>query len=138
MANSVQTQILEDGDRNVVVKLVGILDTSNVSLTTLLDPATLTSVNTSGLNSQKAETLAIKKVTFDIEDGLAVNLYWDATTDVPIWRFTGRAMANAEFVGFLQNNAGAGKTGKILYDTDGYSSGVLSFSLLIECIKQWT
>jgi len=138
MANSVQTQILEDGDRNVVVKLVGILDTSNVSLTTLLDPATLTSVNTSGLNSQKAETLAIKKVTFDIEDGLAVNLYWDATTDVPIWRFTGRAMANAEFVGFLQNNAGAGKTGKILYDTDGYSSGVLSFSLLIECIKQWS
>ena len=138
MANSVQTQILEDGDRNVVVKLVGILDTSNVSLTTLLDPATLTSVNTSGLNSQKAETLAIKKVTFDIEDGLAVNLYWDADSDVPIWRFTGRAMANAEFIGFLQNNAGAGKTGKILYDTDGYSSGVLSFSLLIECIKQWS
>jgi hypothetical protein len=138
MANSVQTQILEDGDRNVVVKLVGILDTSDVSLTTLLDPATLTSVNTSGLNSQKAQTLAIKKVLFDIEDGLAVNLYWDADTDVPIWRFTGRAMANAEFVGFLQNNAGTGKTGKILYDTDGYSTGKLSFSLLIECIKQWS
>lgn len=138
MANSVQIQILEDGDRNVVAKLVGILDTSDVSLTTLLDPATLASVNTSGLNPQKAATLAIKKVTFDIEDGLAVNLYWDATTDVPIWRFTGRAMANAEFIGFLQNNAGAGKNGKILYDTDGYTSGKVSFSLLIECIKQWS
>jgi len=138
MANSVQTQILEDGDRNVVVKLIGILDTSNVSLATLLDPATLASVNTSGLNSQKAATLAIKKVTFDIEDGLAVNLYWDATTDVPIWRFTGRSKVNADFVGFLQNNAGSGVTGKILYDTDGYTSGLASFSLLIECIKQWS
>ena len=138
MANVTSIQILEDGDRNVVAKLVGILDTSDVSLTTLLDPATLESVNTTGLNSQKATALAIKKVTFDIEDGLAVNFYWDATTDVPIWRFTGRAMANAEFVGYLQNNAGAGKTGKILYDTDGFSSGPVSFSLLIECIKQWS
>lgn len=138
MANITSIQILEDGDRNVVAKLVGILDTSDVSKTTLLDPATLTSVNTSGLNPQKAESLAIKKVTFDIEDGLAVNFYWDATTDVPIWRFTGRAMANAEFVGYLQNNAGAGKTGAILYDTDGFTSGPVSFSLLIECIKQWS
>jgi hypothetical protein len=43
-----------------------------------------------------------------------------------------------EQVGFLQNNAGAGVNGKVLYDTDGYSSGSLSFSLLIECIKQWS
>lgn len=138
MANVTSIQILEDGDRNVVAKLVGILDTSDVSKTTLLDPATLTSVNASGLNSQKATTLAIKKVTFDIEDGLAVNLYWDADVDVPIWRFTGRAMANAEFVGYLQNNAGTGKTGKIMYDTDGYTSAPVSFSLLIECVKQWS
>jgi hypothetical protein len=138
MANVTSIQILEDGDRNVIAKLVGKLDTSNVSLTTLLDPATLTSVNTSGLNPQKASTLAIETVTFDIEDGLAVNLYWDATTDVTIWRFVGRGFVMGEPIGFLQNNSGAGVTGKVLYDTDGYSSGSLSFSLLIECIKQWS
>jgi hypothetical protein len=43
-----------------------------------------------------------------------------------------------EHIGFLQNNAGTGVNGKVLYDTDGYSSGSLSFSLLIECIKQWS
>lgn len=53
MANVTSIQILEDGDRNVVAKLIGRLDTSNVSITTLLDPATLASVNASGLNSQK-------------------------------------------------------------------------------------
>lgn len=138
MANTTSIQILEDGDRNVIAKLVGQLDTSNLSLTTLLDPATLTSVNTSGLNPQKASTLAIESVVFDIEDGLVVNLYWDATTDVPIWRFSGRDKMNAEFTGFLQNNAGAGKTGKILVDTTGYTSGTKSFTLLIQCIKQWS
>jgi hypothetical protein len=138
MANSVQIQTLVDSERNLVVKLVGILDTSNVSLATLIDPALLASVNSTGLNSQKPTKVAIKKVTYDVEDGLAVNLYWDATADVPIWRFVGRGFVMGEHIGFLQNNAGAGVTGKVLYDTDGYSSGSLSFSLLIECIKQWS
>jgi len=138
MANSVQIQTLVDSERNLVVKLVGILDTSNVSLATLIDPALVAAVNASGLNSQQPTKIAIKKVTYDVEDGLAVNLYWDATADVPIWRFVGRGFVMGEHIGFLQNNAGAGVTGKVLYDTDGYSSGSLSFSLLIECIKQWT
>lgn len=138
MANVTSIQILEDGDRNVVVKLIGKLDTSNVSLATLLDPATLESVNASSMNPQKATSLAIETVTFDIQDGLVVALYWDADTDVPIWYFSGRDKMNLEFTNFLQNNAGAGKTGKILYDTSGYSSGTLTFSLVVQCIKQWS
>lgn len=138
MANVTSIQILEDGDRNVVAKLTGKLDTSNVSLTTLLDPATLADVNASTLSPQKATTLAIESVIFDIQDGLVVGLYWDANTDVPIWYFTGRDKMNMEFTNFLQNNAGTGKTGKILYDTSGYTSGTLTFSLVIQCIKQWS
>jgi len=138
MANSVQTQILEDGDRNVIIKLVGLLDTSNVSNTTLLDPATLASVNSTGLNSQKASTLAIESVIFDIEDGLVVNLLWDATSPEPAWRFSGRDKMNAEFTGYLQNNAGTGKNGKILYNTTGWTTGTKSFSLVVQCIKQWS
>jgi hypothetical protein len=138
MANITAIQILEDGDRNVIAKLTGKLDTSNVSLATLLDPAVLASVNASGLNSQKASTLAIESVTFDIEDGLVVNFYWDADVDVPIWYFSGRDKMNMEFTGFLQNNAGTGKTGKILYDTNGWTAGTKSFSMVIQCIKQWT
>lgn len=138
MANVTSIQILEDGDRNVVAKLTGKLDTSNVSLTTLLDPATLASVNASGLNPQKASTLAIESVTFDIQDGLVVGLYWDADTDVPIWYFSGRDKMNMEFTTFLQNNAGTGKTGKILFDTSGYTSGTMYFTMVVQCIKQWS
>jgi hypothetical protein len=148
MANQITTQILVDSERNVVLKLDGFLDTSDVSsLTTLLDPATLASVNATGLNSQKATSLAISKVIFDVEDALAVDLYWDATTPVPIWHFTGRGKIDARHFGNLQlkgsggtaNTAPAGATGKILYDTQGWSTGAkLSFTLMIECIKQWT
>ena len=138
MANVTSIQILEDGDRNVVAKLTGKLDTSNVSLSTLLDPATLASVNASGLNPQKATSLAIESVTFDIQDGLVVGLYWDADTDVPIWYFSGRDKMNMEFTTFLQNNAGTGKTGKILFDTAGYTSGTMYFTMVVQCIKQWS
>lgn len=138
MANVTSIQILEDGDRNVVAKLTGKLDTSNVSTTTLLDPATLASVNATGLNPQKATSLAIESVIFDIQDGLTVALSWDADTDVPIWYFTGRDKANMEFTNFLQNNAGTGKTGKINYETLGYTSGTVTFTLVIQCVKQWS
>jgi hypothetical protein len=138
MANSVQIQTLVDSERNLVIKLVGVLDTSNVSLATLIDPALLASIDSTGLNARKPSKVAIKKVTYDVEDGLAVNLYWDATTDVPIWRFVGRGFVMAEHFGFLQNDAGTGVNGKVLYDTDGYATGTISFSLLIECIKQWS
>lgn len=138
MANVTSIQILEDGDRNVVAKLTGKLDTSNVSMSTLLDPATLADVNASTLAPQKATSLAIETVTFDIEDGLVVGLYWDATADVPIWYFSGRDKMNMEFTTFLQNNAGAGKTGKINYDTAGYTSGTKHFTMVIQCIKQWS
>ena len=138
MANVTSIQILEDGDRNVVIKLIGKLDTSNVSLATLLDPATLAAVNASSMNPQQATSLAIETVTFDIQDGLVVGLYWDADTDVPIWYFSGRDKMNMEFTNFLQNNAGTGKTGKILYDTSGWTSGVLTYSLVVQCVKQWS
>jgi hypothetical protein len=138
MANVLSIQILEDGDRNVIAKLVGKLDTSNAALATLLDPATLASVNASTMNPQKATSLAIESVVFDIQDGCIVGLYWDADVDVPIWYFSGRDKMNMEFTGFLQNNAGTGKTGKILYDTAGYTTGTQYFTMVIQCIKQWS
>jgi len=137
MANITSIQILQDGDRNVVAKLIGRLDTSNVSLTTLLDPAALASVNASSLNPQKDDRLAIETVTFDIQDGLVVSFYWEGDTNEPIWHFTGRDKMNMEFTTFLQNNA-SNPTGTILYETSGFIEDPLTFSLVVQCIKQWS
>lgn len=135
MANSVTIQTLVDGPRNLVIKLDGLLDTSDVSATDLIDPATLSPID----NFTKAlpSTVRIDRIIFDVEDSLSVTLYWDATTDVRIAQLVGRGKIEAKQFGGLINNAGSGKTGKVQYATQGWAaSAVLSFSVTLECTKQ--
>ena len=120
-----------------MVKYEGVLDTADVSLATILDPATLTGIDNTG--TVKAAKLRIEDVQFVVEDRLSVNLFWDATTDVRIEEFTGRGHAKYGYMGGLVNNAGTGVTGKILASTEGVSPGqILSFSLIIKCVKTQT
>ena len=42
MANQVNTQILQDGARNAVVKITGVLDTSNVSVSDVITTSMFT------------------------------------------------------------------------------------------------
>ena len=135
MANVTSIQILQDGPRNLVVKLTGILDTSDVSLATLVDVATLSAITDGG---QLATRIIIDKISYNIEAGLAVNLYWDATTDV-----LAASLVNsgddlyAQKYGGLWNNSGTGITGNLLYSTQGWSAGAtLSFNLVLECRKR--
>lgn len=137
MANIVTTQILEDGPRNVVVKLTGTLDTSDVTTTTLLDPATLSTLDglTPGITPTR---LKIQKISYNIETGLAVNLYWDATAPVLIASLvtSGDDLKFKKFGG-LWNNGGAGVTGLITFTTQGWSTGaILSFNVILECTKR--
>lgn len=132
--NVTSIQVLVDGPRNCVVKFEGILDTSDLSSTDVVDPAARSAMTTNGT---KATTFRIKKITHNIEDGLAVNLFWDATTPVRIESLTGRGNAKYGEFGGLINNAGAtGFTGKITATTQGWSaSSTLSFSVILELIK---
>lgn len=133
MANVTSTQILVDGPRNVVIKYDGILDTSDLSLTTLVDPATLSALDANGTLATK---LRIDKIVFDIEDTLALYLSWDANTDVRIGQFVGRGKIDAHKFGGLTDNSGTGRTGKILVSTQGWAaSAVLSFSVILEMVK---
>lgn len=135
MANVTAIQILQDGPRNLVVKLTGILDTSDVSLATLVDVATLSAITDGG---QLATRIIIDKISYNVEAGLAVNLYWDATTDV-----LAASLVNsgddiyAQSYGGIWNNAGTGITGNLLYSTQGWSAGAtLSFNVILECRKR--
>lgn len=138
MANSTTIQILEDGAAHTVIKLEGVLDTSDVSSTVVVDPAAQSSVDPTGSNYLKATKYKLDKIIHNIEDGLSVNLFWDATTPVRIEELTGRAKVDYRDFGGLQNNAGAtGFTGKVTYTTEGWS-GIKSFSVILYLTKQWT
>lgn len=127
MANVVTSQIIIDGDRNAVVKLTGVLDTSNESLATKVDPADFTPVPTQ---------FRIDKITYSISSQLAVQLLWDATTDLIILPLTDSFEICAKDYGGLQNNAGAGKSGKILLQTTGWASGTQTYTIILEMVKQ--
>ena len=128
MANVVSTQVLQDGERNTTVKITGVLDTSNVSSTVVIDPATFSPVPTQ---------FRIDHLDYSISDPLEVRLLWDATTPVDILPIAGRGRMSFWSFGGLQNNAGTGKTGKILLETTGYTTGsTLVFSVVLELVKQ--
>lgn len=127
MANQLNTQILVDGARNTVVKITGVLDTSNVSSTTVIDPASFTPTPTQ---------FRIDHIDYSISDPLEVRLLWDASTPVDILPLAGRGRMSFWNFGGLQDNGGTGKTGKILLETNGYSSGTLVFSVVLELVKQ--
>lgn len=136
MANSTSIQILEDGPKNVVVKFEGVLDTSDLASTVVLDPALLSVVDGNGTLATK---LRIDNILHNIEDGLSVNLFWDATSPVRIEELVGRSNPKYFKLQPLQNNAGAGITGKITATTQGWATGaILSFSIILHCTKQWT
>lgn len=127
MANVVAVQTLIDGPRNVVMKLTGLLDTSNESATLKVDVSTL---------GQTPTAVRIDKINYSISDQLNVQLYWDATTDLLIVPLAGRGEINAKQFGGLQNNAGAGKTGDIWLATTGWASGTQSYEIILEMVKQ--
>ena len=135
MANSVVTQVVLDGPRNVVVKVTGILDTSDQAAITVADPATMTGIDNTG--ALKALKLRLKEIEYIVEDLLTVNLYWDATAPVLLASYNGRGENCYDDFGGLPNNAGAGVNGKVLLSTEGWV-GTKSFTLIMRFIKTQT
>ena len=136
MANIVNTQTLEDGPENTIIRVTAILDTADLASTTVLaDPALLSDIGPYA--GRKATQLRVKQIIFDVEDTLDVRLYWDATTPVLFEDLVGRGINDYHNVGGLQNNSGAGKTGKIMIQTQGWvAATILEFTLTLYLGKQ--
>ena len=137
MANSVNYQTIQDGPRNVVVKIEGILDTSDLASTVAVDPSLLAGMDNTGL--VKALDLIVDRIQFSVEDTLEVRLAWDATTPTRMVELQGRGTEKYERFGGLYNNSGAGRTGKILISTEGWAAAkILSFTIILTLKKQGT
>ena len=137
MANILNFQTLEDGQENAVIRLTAELPASgsDVASTTFADPATLSDIGP--FVGRKATQLRVKKVIFDIEDSLVVQFFWDATTPIQFENLEGRGVNDYRDFGGLQNNAGAGKTGKITFTTQGWVAAAdLQFTITLYLGKQ--
>jgi len=135
MANTVGVQFIEDGQRYCIVRLIGVLDTSDEAYTIKVDPDSLSSMQTDGYVPPTG--LRIREIEYAIEDGLVVNLWWDTGGGsgqyiMPIY---GRGRGMYRDYGDIKNTA-LGATGSIALSTKGFTSGqVQTYSLTLELIK---
>ena len=136
MANSVDYQITEEGPRNAVVKLTGILDTMDVSEV----PAVSLSMFLNNDNRMNLVGLRVDLIEWSISAGLEVNLAWNGATPQQIFPLAGRGRINSNnHGGFLPDRTRAGYTGDINLTTANYVAGTTAnFSIVLELIKLYT
>jgi hypothetical protein len=69
---------------------------------------------------------------------MGVDILWDATTDVLCESVPANVLYKMEYdeFGGLPNNAGAGKTGDVLFSTVGAAAGD-RYTIIIEAIKTY-
>lgn len=115
MADAVASQTLLDSSKNIVMKFTNVSDGTGESAVLKVDVSTL--------NGAPSE-VRLDKIFFSTS-GMAVRILWDATADVDAILVAADQSGCLDFTSFggLKNNAGAGKTGDIMFSTIGHSSG---------------
>ena len=133
MADAVASQTLLDGERMAIMKFTNLSDGTGESKVIKVDVSTLTS-NASG---QACDGVTITKIHASTH-GLEVQIYWDATTDVFCWCVPQNSAYTMDFEKFggLTNNAGAGKTGDVLFSTADASAGDF-YTIVLEMFKSY-
>lgn len=132
MADSVTSQIIVDGDRNAVIAFTNVSDGTGESAVLKVDVSALQPNSRYG---QVCTGVTVRRVIYDCF-GMSVSLLWDASTDVRFLVLAGYGTHDFAPFGGIPNNAGAGKTGDILFTTNGATSGD-TYSIVLELEKQY-
>jgi hypothetical protein len=133
MADAVASQTLIDGERMAIMKFTNISDGTGENKVLKVDVSALTS-SASGLACTGVTITKIHASTH----GMEVLMYWDATADVLIQTIPQNSVYTLDFEKFggLTNNAGAGKTGDILFSTADASAGD-EYTIVLEMVKSY-
>lgn len=130
MADAVTSQTLMDGERLAVMKFTNISDGTGESAVLKVDVSAL-AANTWG---QTCTGVSIQAISGDT-DGMSVRVLWDATADVMAYT-VGPNFTDKAFDPHIANNAGAGKTGDILFTTNGATAGD-AYSITLTMVKRY-
>lgn len=133
MADAVTSQTILDGERLFIGKFTNISDSSGESGVIKIDVSALNpsaagnACNGVKINKIWAQTL-----------GMSVDILWDATVDVICETIPENQFYLMDYSSFggLPNNAGAGKTGDVLFTTVGAAAGD-RYTIIIEAIKTY-
>lgn len=130
MADTVASQILFQGDRELVMKFTDTSDGTGETNVVKVNVSNLTSAH-----GVPCTGVLIERI-FAMTHGMEVELKWEATTPVPIVTIPQNVMNTHDYTSFsgLTNNAGAGKTGNITFTTLDASVGD-RYSIILQMRK---
>ena len=133
MATNLVTQTINDGYRNTILKIDGYVNAADLTGSTVVDPSLLGQIDAQGTLSK---IVRVKRINFDIEDGLECDLIWDGATPQSLWRCTGRGEIKGKLFGGFPNNATT-PNGKITLTTEGGALATtnLAFTIVLEVVK---
>jgi hypothetical protein len=133
MADAVTSQTILDGERLFIAKFTNISDGTGETAVLKIDVSTL-NPNSFGL---ACNGVKINKI-YGTTHGMEVRILWDATTDQFAWQIPQNSnyLMDLSSFGGIPNNAGAGKTGDVLFTTADASAGDM-YSIVLECLKTY-
>lgn len=133
MADAVASQTLIDGDRVAILKFTNISDGTGESGVVKVDVSALAAPA-----GKVCSTVSIDRV-YASTVGMGVDILWDATTDLVTLTLGPDQFYEYQFddIGGLWNNAGAGKTGDVLFTTVGASAGD-RYTIILYVTKKYT
>ena len=133
MADAVASQTILDGERLFIAKFTNISDGTGETGVVKIDVSTL-NPSASGNACNGVKLNKIYATTF----GMEVRILWDATTDVLAWMLPTNSnyLMDLSSFGGIPNNAGAGKTGDVLFTTTNAAAGDM-YTIVLECIKTY-
>ena len=132
MADAVTSQTIFDGARKAIMKFTNISDSGGETAVVKVDVSALASY--AGRACTSVSILKIEAIT----KGMGVDILWDATTDVICLTIGEDQFQSHDFseYGGIPNNAGAGKTGDVLFTTVGAASGD-RYTVILELAKYY-
>lgn len=133
MADAVASQTLFDGERMAIMKFTNISDGTGESKVLKVDVSALSPSAAGGA----CDAVTITKIHASTH-GMEVQIFWDATTDVLCWGVPQNSQYTWDWEQFggLINNAGAGKTGDVLFSTVDASAGDF-YTVVLEMTKHY-
>ena len=124
MADAVTSQTIVDTPHKLVMKFTNTSDGTGESAVTKVDVSGFTAgLPIDGTTASTCTEVTIDKIWVRTS-GLAVNVLWDATSDVQAIYLGDGGPEHWDFTSFggLRNNAGSGKTGDIQFTTVGHAN----------------
>ena len=122
MADVVTTQKLIDGARTTVMAFTNVSDGSGESAVAKVDASAL-----QGMGGPAGSSVST--------DGMNVDILWNASTNVLALSLFSDGHLDFRGFGGLQNNAGSGVNGDILFTTRNHTSAD-TYSIILELTKK--